>query len=174
MPRAASGVGDVLHCCCCCRCSAASTAASAAKLMLLRTAAVWFYCYCCCSCCVGSPPHGVGRPRIWYYAFLPCAPPGSPSSIDVPGEASGMQYVLLWLLLSLFCRCYGSAAMHVLLLCCCCCCSCYVCDMLLLLTPVIMVFYASHPLSRICPRILKMIYYMYPSTSKAVRVPSRN
>ena len=113
VPSTASGELVLLYCCRC-RCCSATAAAAAALLLPLLAGAVLF----CCLFCSCSPSHGVGRPGISCYAFPARAPPGSPSSTEVPGAASGVHDVLLRLLLPLVCRCSGADAMHMLLLCC--------------------------------------------------------
>ena len=96
--------------------TAVAAAAPLLLLLLLPFSAVVLFC-CSCRGCSRSPPHEVGRPGISSYVFLPRAPPGSPFPSVVPGSASGVHGMILWLLLPVLCRYSGAAAMYVLVLC---------------------------------------------------------
>ena len=115
LPWAASGVRDVLLllllpllCCCSAAASAAARGSCCVVLLLLLLLLLT-------QASSRRSPHGVGRPEIYYYAFPPRAPTGSPAPTVVPGVASGVHDVLL---LPLFIHCPGATALYVLLLFC--------------------------------------------------------
>ena len=89
-----------LFCCC----------SATALLLLLLRAAVVLFCRCCC-CWSRTPPHGVGRPERYCYAFHPRAPRGSPARL-LWGSLVHDQLLL-------FCRCSRAAVLVLLLWCCC-------------------------------------------------------